>query len=168
MKKFERSSNLSSILENAMPDHYLNHPRKRNFEKKLFLRPQRHPSRIGHFKRVKRRQKAKFLKLALNPPKSAKRIKQTGSLPFWGVVGIKKWSPFLCLGTRSAIFWHLKTRTFAKKTETTFQCQHPPKQVTNTFVLCVYHFWVGFKPIFENHGLEPFWSNFYPLKWPNF
>ena len=30
----------------------------------------------------------------VNPPKSAKRIKQ-----------IKKWSPFFCFGTRSAIFW---------------------------------------------------------------
>ena len=87
---------------------------KRFFGKKWFLSPQPHPGRFGYFKRVKRRQKAKFLKLALNPPKSAKRIKQTGSSPFWGVVGIKKWSPILCLGTQSAIFWHLKTGTFAK------------------------------------------------------
>ena len=45
----------------------------------------------------------------------------------------------------------LKTGTFAKsaqngtsgaekKTKTTFQRQYPPKMVTNTFVLCVYHF----------------------------
>ena len=52
--------------------------------------------------------------MAKNPPKSAKCIKQTCSLPFWGDVGIEKWSPFFCSGTRSAIFWHLKTGTFGK------------------------------------------------------
>ena len=57
---------------------------------------------------------AKFLKLALNPPKSAKRIKQTCSTPFWGDVGIKKWSPFFYFDTRSAIICHLETDTFAK------------------------------------------------------
>ena len=34
--------------------------------------------------------------------------------PFWGDVGIKKWSRFFCCGTRCAIFWHVKTGTFAK------------------------------------------------------
>ena len=47
---------------------------------------------------------AKFLKLALNPPKSAKRIKQTCSPPFWGDVDIKKWSRFFCLGTQMPFF----------------------------------------------------------------
>ena len=28
---------------------------------------------------------------------------------------MKKWSPFFCFGIRSAIFWHLKTGTFAKQ-----------------------------------------------------
>ena len=37
MKKSERSSNLSSILKNAKPDHYLDHLRKRNFEKKIMF-----------------------------------------------------------------------------------------------------------------------------------
>ena len=37
--------------------------------------------------------------------------------PFWGDVGMKKWSPFLVLGTRSTIFWHLKTGTFAKSAQ---------------------------------------------------
>ena len=35
-----------------------------------------------------------------NPSKSAKQIKYMCSLPFWGVVGVKKWSPFF----RSASF----------------------------------------------------------------
>ena len=37
--------------------------------------------------------------------------------PFWGDVGMKKWSPFLVLGTRSTIFWQLKTGTFAKSVQ---------------------------------------------------
>ena len=36
------------------------------------------------------------------------------SAPFWGDVGVKKWSRFFCFGDGSAIFWHLKTGTFAK------------------------------------------------------
>ena len=56
--------------------------------------------------------KSTFWKLAQNPPKSDKRIKQTCNPPFWGDVGIKKWSRFFCFGIRSAIFWHLKTGTF--------------------------------------------------------
>ena len=36
------------------------------------------------------------------------------STPFWGDVGIKKWSWFFCSGTRSAIFFHVKTGTFAE------------------------------------------------------
>ena len=55
-----------------------------------------------------------FSKLAQNPPKSAKRTKQTCSTPFWGDVGIEKWSRFFCFGARSAIFWHLKTGNFSK------------------------------------------------------
>ena len=41
-------------------------------------------------------------------------MKQTCNPPFLGHVGIKKWCPFFCFGNRSAIFWHLKTGTFAK------------------------------------------------------
>ena len=33
------------------------------------------------------------------------------SSPFWGDVGIKKWSRFFCFGPRSAIFCHMKTGT---------------------------------------------------------
>ena len=33
------------------------------------------------------------------------------SSPFWGDVGIKKWSRFFCFGPRSAIFCYLKTGT---------------------------------------------------------
>ena len=34
--------------------------------------------------------------------------------PFCGDVGMKIWSPFLDLGSRSPIFEHLKTGTFGK------------------------------------------------------
>ena len=48
------------------------------------------------------------------------------STPFWGDVGIKKWSRFFCFGTRSAIFWHVKTGTFAKSARF-----HVPKNGTS-------------------------------------
>ena len=48
-----------------------------------------------------------------------------------------------------------------KKTETTFCRQLPPKMVDNMFVSCVYHFWVGFKPIFEIWLIwGRFWTKF--------
>ena len=34
--------------------------------------------------------------------------------PFWGDVGVKKWSPFLFSATRSTIFWYPKLGTFGK------------------------------------------------------
>ena len=49
-----------------------------------------------------------------NPPKSAKCIKQTCPLPFWGDVGIEKWSPFFGFGPLSAIFCRVKTAIFGK------------------------------------------------------
>ena len=44
--------------------------------------------------------------------KSGKCIKQTPTPPFWGDVGVKKWSQILDSGTRSPIFGHLKMGTF--------------------------------------------------------
>ena len=46
--------------------------------------------------------------------KSGKCIKQTPTPPFWGDVGVKKWSQILDSGTRSPIFGHLKMGTFPK------------------------------------------------------
>ena len=46
--------------------------------------------------------------------KSGKCIKQTPTPPFWGDVGVKKWSRFFYSGTRKPIFGHLKMGTFAK------------------------------------------------------
>ena len=46
--------------------------------------------------------------------KSGKWIKQTPTPPFWGDVGVKKWSQILDSGTRSPIFGHLKMGTFGK------------------------------------------------------
>ena len=46
--------------------------------------------------------------------KSGKLIKQTPTPPFWGDVGVKKWSRFFDSGTRKPIFGHLKMGTFAK------------------------------------------------------
>ena len=40
--------------------------------------------------------------------KSGKWIKQTPISPFWGDVGVKKWSQILDSGTRSPIFGHLE------------------------------------------------------------
>ena len=40
--------------------------------------------------------------------KSGKWIKQTPTPPFWGDVGVKKWSQILDSGTWSPIFGHLK------------------------------------------------------------
>ena len=41
--------------------------------------------------------------------------------PFWGDVGVKKWSPFLVSGARSTIFRYPKVGTFAKSAH--FQVQ---------------------------------------------
>ena len=46
--------------------------------------------------------------------KSGKCIKQTPTPPFWGDVGVKKWSQFFDSGTPKPIFGHLKMGTFAK------------------------------------------------------
>ena len=48
------------------------------------------------------------------PPFCRKWIKQTPTPPFWGDVGVKKWSWFFDSGTRSPIFGHLKMGTFGK------------------------------------------------------
>ena len=53
-------------------------------------------------------------KLAEIPSKSGKRIKQMSVTPFWGEVGVKKWSPFLDSVARSPAFAHLKMATFGK------------------------------------------------------
>ena len=42
--------------------------------------------------------------MAENPTKSAKRIKQTCSTPFWGVVGDKKWSRFFVSASEVPFF----------------------------------------------------------------
>ena len=47
-----------------------------------------------------------------NPFKSGKCLKPKTIPPFWGYVGVKKWSPFLDSGARSPIFGHLKMGTF--------------------------------------------------------
>ena len=44
--------------------------------------------------------------------KSGKHMKQMLNPPFWGGVGVKKWSPFLDSAARSPIFGHLKIGTF--------------------------------------------------------
>ena len=66
------------------------------------------PEIFAFFYKVKRIKKGDFSKLANNSPKSGKRIKQMSIPPFWGDVGVKKWSPFLDSGARSPIFGHLK------------------------------------------------------------
>ena len=58
--------------------------------------------------------KDKFLDWLKTHSKVLNAKKQKCSTPFWGDVGIKKWSCFFCFGARSAIFCHLKPGTFAK------------------------------------------------------
>ena len=60
--------------------------------------------------------------MAKNASKSSKRIKQMCFPPFWGDVGIKKWSPFFSLSNRSA-----KTKT--KKRRPLFNANIPPKWI---------------------------------------
>ena len=67
---------------------------------------------FGSVLKEKRLKKGNFSKLANNSSKSGKRLKQMCHPPFWGDVGVKKWSPFLDSGTRSPIFGHLKVGTF--------------------------------------------------------
>ena len=153
---------------------------KRIFGKKWFLSPQRHPRRFGHFKWVKRRQKVKFWKLAQNSPKSAKRIKQKYSAPFWGDFGIKKWSRFFWVGTQSAIFLHLKTGTFAKsarfqvtkngtsgaetkKPRPLFNANIPPKW----WLARLFCPFITFGCVLSQFWKFCFLGPFSPFKWPN-
>ena len=53
-----------------------------------------------------------FLKFAQNSPENDIQAKQESSLPFLGIVGDKRWSPFLDLGVRSPIFLHPKMAIF--------------------------------------------------------
>ena len=57
------------------------------------------------FYALKRAQNSEF---AYYASKSGKWIKQTPTPPFWGDVGVKKWSQILDWATRSPIFGHLK------------------------------------------------------------
>ena len=84
-------------------------------------------------------------------------MKQKCYSPFWGVVGIKKWSPFLDSGAQSPIFWHLKTGTFAEsarfqvpkngisdheteKRRPLFNANIPPKW----WITCLFHSFITF------------------------
>ena len=62
--------------------------------------------------KLKRAQNVQNSEFAYYASKSGKCIKQTPTPPFWGDVGVKKWSPFLDSDARSPIFGHLKIGTF--------------------------------------------------------
>ena len=64
--------------------------------------------------KLKRAQNVQNSEFAYYASKSGKWIKQTPTPPFWGDVGVKKWSRFFDSGTRKPIFGHLKMGTFAK------------------------------------------------------
>ena len=118
----------------------------------------------------KRAQNVQNSEFAYYASKSGKWIKQTPTPPFWGDVGVKKWSPFLVWCARSPIFGRLNMGIFGQncqkcpcsgaqkwdferpkpKTETTFSRQHPPKMVEQTFVSCVFQFWMSIKQILKN------------------
>ena len=57
--------------------------------------------------------------------------------PFLGVVGVKKWSPFLDFGARSPIFGHLKMGTYAEN----------GGKYTTRFLVCIY--WDSLKKVFN-------------------
>ena len=68
--------------------------------------------------------------------------------PFWGDVGMKKWS-FLA---KNAHLYVPKNDTSGARTKILrplLKGQHPLKMMELPFVLSVYHFWMGFQPIFE-------------------
>ena len=56
----------------------------------------------------------RFLKIGSKSPQKCQTLKTNVFLTIVGNVGIKKWSPFFCFGTRIVIFSHLKIGTFAK------------------------------------------------------
>ena len=63
----------------------------------------------------KQLKKGDFSKLANNSPKSGKRIKQMPFPPFWGDVGVKKWSPFFW----APEYWHFGSKS---SKEPMFRC----------------------------------------------
>ena len=92
------------------------------------------------------------------------------------------WSPFLNLGARSAIFWHLKTGTFGKsahfkvpkngissdpiKEQSPKTSRNTPKNGWVDIWVMRFHFRASIKPIFENHVFRAVSETFYPLKRP--
>ena len=62
----------------------------------------------------KQSKKCIFLVFADFSSKSDNRIKQMSLPPFWGDVGVKKWSRFLNTDTQSPIFGHLNMGTFGQ------------------------------------------------------
>ena len=63
---------------------------------------------------LKRAQNVQNSEFANYTSKNGKWIKQTPTPPFWGDVGVKKWSQFFYSGTPKPIFGHLKMGTFGK------------------------------------------------------
>ena len=130
-----------------------------------------------HCSKENRLKISQISKLAKNTPKNDKRTKQTRIPSFWGDVGVKKWSLFSDLAAQSPIFWALENKHLFKKCSILgtkngsmgariqkrrplFSCQYPPKSMERTFVLCVYHFCVNFKPILK---FCSFWTVFGPF-----
>ena len=74
-----------------------------------FASPGHHSVENALFTLLKQVQNSEFVYYA---SKRGKCIKQTPTPPFWGDVGVKKWSQFLDLGTQSPIFGNLKMGTF--------------------------------------------------------
>ena len=58
--------------------------------------------------------------------------------PFCGDVGMKIWSPFLDLGSRSPIFEHLKTDTFGKSAHFWVQKMGPKEFGGNKGCNCIF------------------------------
>ena len=96
---------------------------------------------------------------------------------FGGMLALKSGPCFRIQPLKVLFFGHLKTNTYSKsaqfwvpkngtmgarfqKWRPLFSCQYPPKSVEQTFVLCVYHLCVNFKPILKFYS---FWTVFGPF-----
>ena len=73
--------------------------------------------------------------------KSGNHMKQMFNPPFWGGVGVKKWSPFLDSGAQNPIFGHPKMVTFWASENGYFvpKLSKVPKALKHQFV-CLFVF----------------------------
>ena len=102
--------------------------------------------------------------------KSGKWIKQTPTPPFWGDVGVKKWSQILDSGTRSPIFGHLKMGTFAKRAFSTKWWpgeENAPKIIFFAFLVSFHINTTYIKLDWNSDNFFTFWCTLISINWHN-